>query len=67
MKKTWWHAGRTLMFYIVGAFNTILLRPEDEGSWKFYVGLAFLLLAVIDTAWLFRQHCKSKQTTEHTS
>lgn len=33
---------------IVGLFNTVLLRPEDVGTWKNYVGYAFLLICLVN-------------------
>lgn len=33
---------------IVGLFNTILLRPEDVGTWKNYVGYAFLAICLVN-------------------
>lgn len=33
---------------LVGLFNTLLLRPEDAGTWKNYVGYAFLIIAFVN-------------------
>jgi len=33
---------------LVGLMNTVFVRPEDVGSWRFYVGYLFLLIAVIN-------------------
>jgi hypothetical protein len=50
-----WHLLRTLGFWIVGLLNTLLIRPEDVGSWKNFVGWAFLALALLDSVALFRK------------
>lgn len=47
--KALWHLQRTLLFWIVGLFNTLLLRPEDSGSWKNIVGWLFIALAAADS------------------
>lgn len=44
-----WAILRTLTFYIVGLFNTLLIKSEDVGTWKNYLGYLLLLIAVIDT------------------
>lgn len=33
---------------IIGLMNTFFLKPEDIGSWKNYVGLAFILIAIFN-------------------
>jgi hypothetical protein len=48
------HLGRTLCFWTVGVMNTVL-RPEPFDSWKVAVGWLMLLLAAIDTIWLWRK------------
>jgi len=53
-----WHLQRTLLFWIVGLFNTLLLRPEDSGSWKNILGWLFIALAVADSIAL---HLKERQ------
>jgi len=50
-----WHLDRTLLFWIIGGLNTVFIRPEDIGSWKYYVGWAFLLVAALDTVALYRK------------
>lgn len=39
---------RMLTFITIGLFNTVLIGPEDLGSWKNYAGYGFLALALID-------------------
>jgi len=48
-----WHLLRTLTFWIVGLFNTVLLRPEDVGEWKHTAGWLFILLAIGDSIFVF--------------
>jgi hypothetical protein len=38
---------------IVGLINTLLIRPEDIGSWKNYVGYVFLIISSANLIWLF--------------
>ena len=38
---------------IVGLGNTLLIRPEDIGSWKNYVGYVFLIISAANLIWLF--------------
>jgi len=44
---------RTVGLWVVALFNTLLLRPEDVGSWRTWVGWAVLALAVVDTCALY--------------
>ena len=37
---------------IVGLINTLLIRPEDIGSWKNYVGYVFLIISAANLIWL---------------
>jgi len=46
--KLIWTICRTLTFLVVGLFNTVLIRPEDVGSWKNYLGYFLLALALYD-------------------
>lgn len=43
------HLLRTLTFWIVGLFDTVLIRPEDLGSWKNVVGWVLLVVALVDS------------------
>lgn len=45
---------------LVGLMNTILIRPEDVGSWKNYVGYLFLAIAVVNFFFLIRKNHKRK-------
>ena len=51
-KNPGWAIPRTILFWVIGIMNTILIRPEDTGTWKNYLGYGILLLAVIDTIFL---------------
>lgn len=53
--KDLWHLQRTVLFWILGLFNTALIRPSDVGSWKNIVGWALVVLAAIDTVLLYRK------------
>jgi len=57
--KKYWPLIRVLTFIIVGVFNTVLLRPEDVGSWKNYIGYLLLILAVIDIITFFYKKFKT--------
>lgn len=50
-----WHLLRTLLFWVVGLLDTAFSPPEDVGSWKYYLGWAFLVLAAADSVALFRK------------
>ncbi|MCE7993302.1 MAG: hypothetical protein HEP71_15050 [Roseivirga sp.] len=54
--KMIWTIIRMLTFIIVGLLNTVLIRPEDIGSWKYYVGYAFLVFVLIDLYLTFRSY-----------
>ena len=32
----------------LGLMNTVFVKPEDEGSWRIYVGCFFLLVAAVN-------------------
>ena len=56
-----WRVQRTLLFWIVGLFNTVFIRPEDAGRWKHWVGWGFVALAMGDSALLARTAvCRSR-------
>jgi len=48
-----WHVQRTVLFWIIGLFNTVLIRPEEVGSWRTWIGWVLMLVAAGDTASLF--------------
>jgi hypothetical protein len=48
-----WHVQRAVLFWLVGLFNTALIRPEEVGSWRNWLGRIFLLIAAGDTVALF--------------
>jgi len=59
--KKYWTITRTLTLVIVGLMNTVLIKPEDIGTWKNYVGYVFLIVAVFDTIYLIIQFKKEKK------
>ena len=62
--KLVWHAIRTFTFYLIGAMNTIMIRPEDVGTFKNYLGYVLLVLAVADTVYGVKMWLKLKQGVE---
>jgi len=46
--KKYWPIFRTLTFLIVGIMNTLLIRAEEIGTWKNYLGYVFLAFVVLD-------------------
>ncbi len=61
-QKTSWKIIRTILFLVVGLMNTILIKPEDIGSFKNYLGYGLLILGLIDTFFLIRSKIKSRKT-----
>lgn len=57
-QKKHWAISRILLFIIVGLFNTVLIKTEDVGTWKNYLGYAFLLIALIEIFFLIKQYLK---------
>jgi len=60
MKNKLWTLIRISTFILVGLMNTILIRPEDVGSWKNYVGYILLIIATVDLSLLFIKPLKKK-------
>lgn len=50
-----WHVQRTVLFWILGAMNAVFPRPEDVGSWKYWIGWVVLVVALIDSVLLYRK------------
>lgn len=46
-----WPVIRWVNFLVVGLMNTLLIEPEDAGTWKKRVGYSFLLLVLTDLVW----------------
>ena len=38
----------TITTLIVGLMNTVFIKPEDIETWKNYVGIVFLLIAIVN-------------------
>ncbi len=60
-QKTSWKIIRTILFLVVGLMNTILIKPEDIGSFKNYLGYGLLILGIIDAFFLIRSKIKSRK------
>lgn len=48
-----WRVQRTILLWVGGLLNTALLRPEDVGGWRSWLGWTVLLLAAIDSIALY--------------
>jgi len=57
-----WSLIRTILFIVLGLLNTLLIRPEDIGTWKNYLGYAFLLIGIVDAFFLFRKYLKVRKS-----
>jgi len=58
--KLIWNIIRTLTFITVGLFNTVLIRSEDVGTWKNFIGYIFILCAILDIVSLFFKRKRSR-------
>ena len=57
--RKYWPILRFLTFIVVGIFNTVLIRPEDVGSLKNYIGFLLLLLAAVDMIYFFYKQIRT--------
>ena len=64
-KKVWIILSITIFPILIGAMNTIFIKPEDVGSWENYVGYAFLVLGFINLIMTIVDSM-SKKVKEHT-
>jgi hypothetical protein len=64
--KAVWHLQRTLLLWIIGLLNTMLIRPAEIGSWKNLVGWALLVAAVVDTIMIYQKEQASVAPLEAT-
>lgn len=53
-----WLFVRTLGFWGIGLLNTVFREPGAEPDWRFAVGLAVLVLALLDTGLFVRRLLK---------
>jgi len=56
-----WTILNIITFTVIGLMNTVFLKPEDVGTWKNYVGYAFLLIAVVELFYLSINSKKEKK------
>ena len=49
-KKDLWTIMRTLLFIVIGILNTVLIRQQEIGTWKNYLGYLLLTVGVIELA-----------------
>jgi len=54
-----WKIVRILLFIVIGAMNTVFIKPEDIGTWKNYLGYFVLLIAAAEILFLINQYLKS--------
>jgi Na+/melibiose symporter-like transporter len=54
-RRDLWHMQRTVLFWILGLLNTLFARPENVGSWKYWVGLGFVVVAAVDSFFVYRK------------
>jgi hypothetical protein len=54
--RKYWPYLRMLLFIIVGLLNTVLIRPEDVGTWKNYLGYALLVIGIIDAFFIAKRY-----------
>lgn len=52
-RKAVWRVQRTVLFWVIGLLNTVLLQPEHVGSWRHWVGWTMFAIAAADTIALF--------------
>jgi len=53
-----WHLQRTVLFWILGVLNTAMIRPDQTGTWRHWLGWTFLAIAVWDT---YRLHLRERR------
>lgn len=56
--KKHWPIIRAILLIVIGLLNTVLIRPEDVGTWKNYLGYALLLMGIIDAFFQARKYFK---------
>jgi hypothetical protein len=58
--KRQWPILRTLLFIIIGLFNTVFIRHEDVGTWKNYLGYVLLIIGIADAVSHIVKYIKTK-------
>ncbi|QDU65663.1 hypothetical protein [Engelhardtia mirabilis] len=56
--KAQWHLGRTVLFWIIGLFNTAFLLPEQADSFRPWVGWLLVAVATFDTIALIAKEAR---------
>ena len=62
--KRIWNLQRSILFIIIGLFNTVFIKPEDLYSWKNYLGYILLIVGIIDIIVLIRGYIINKYKKE---
>ncbi|MEJ2068971.1 MAG: hypothetical protein P8X58_00955 [Syntrophobacterales bacterium] len=55
------HLPRTLAFWLVGLMNTVWAVPGQGRTWKWWIGVVLLTLAVVDSMLLFRKEQRLRE------
>jgi hypothetical protein len=63
--KKSWSLIRTVMFIVIGLMNTVLIRDEDIGSFKNYLGYLLLMIGAIDFAYILFKYFKNINLQKH--
>jgi uncharacterized membrane protein YfhO len=58
LDKKIWTLVRIATFIIIGLLNTIMIRPEDAGSFKNYIGYILLMIAAVDISVFLIKLCR---------
>lgn len=54
-----WHLLRTLSFWVIGWFNTAMVKDEDVGSWTNWLGWLLLVIALCDSVAIWHKERKA--------
>ena len=62
--KVTWTIIRTLLFLIMGLFNTVFIKPEDAGTYKEYLGYFFLILVAAEIVGLIKNFVSGEKSDD---
>lgn len=65
--KVIWTIIRTILFLIMGLFNTVFIKPEDAGTYKEYLGYFFLFLVAAEIVGLIKKFVSGEKTKDATN